>query len=151
MYVLSHAIAVNPDGVEPKVSVKQLWRGLEMKAENAMPFVNGMTRCDVLERDAESLTRIITFRGADHKERITFMKPIQVTFERLDGTGVIDNTISESPFGLLLTFTFGVSFPGIEQNTEEERQMGETMRGAYIGAVEATLARVRQMVRDGEM
>lgn len=151
MYTLSHSIQVNPEGAEPVLTAAQVWRGLELKAENAMPFVNGMTQCDVDERSGNTLTRTITFRGTKHREKITLYAPVKVQFERLDGTGWIDNVISESADGLLLTFTFGINFPGIAEDSPEELAQGETMRGAYTGAVAATLERVRQMVRDGEM
>lgn len=151
MYTLSYAIPVNPQGVEPKVTMEQVWRGLEMKAENAIPFVNGMSQCDVLERKDNTITRVVTFKGSQHKELITLFKPVKVQFERMDGTGWIDNTLSESENGLILAFTFGVTFPGIAEGTDAERTQGDTMRGAYVGAVEATLSRVRQMVRDGEL
>lgn len=151
MYSLSYAIPVNPEGTEPQLTREQVWRGLEMKAENAIPFVNGMTQCDVLARSANTITREVTFRGTQHKEHITLYEPILVHFDRMDGTGWIDNTISDSDAGLLLTFTFGITFPGIAENTPEEAEFGATMRGAYVGAVGATLARVRQMVGDGEL
>lgn len=151
MYTLSHAIPVNPPGADPVLTMDQVWRGLELKAENAIPFVNGMTRCDVLERKDNTITRIVTFKGSDHKEFITLFKPVKVQFERMDGTGWIDNTLSESEAGLLLTFTFGVTFHGIEPDSDAERAQGDTMRGAYIGAVEATLSRVREMVSAGTL
>lgn len=151
MYTLSHALPVNPDGATPVLSREQVWRGLELKAENALPFVKGMTQCDVLERTANTITREVTFMGAQSKEFITLFAPVKVQFERLDGTGWIDNTLSDSEHGLLLTFTFGINFPGIEQGTPAEKERGDGMRGAYVGAVEATLARVRQMVSDGEL
>ncbi len=151
MYTLSHSIAVNPPGAEPQLTSEQVWRGLEMKAENAMPFVDGMTQCDVDSHDGNVITRTITFRGTQHRERITLFAPVKVQFERLDGTGWIDNVISESDGGLLLSFTFGVTFPGIAEDTPEEQAQGDNMRGAYTGAVAATVNRVRQMVRDGEL
>ena len=151
MYALSYAIPVNPAGVEPRLTVDQVWRGLEMKAENAIPFVNGMTQCDVLDRTATTIDRVVTFRGMQHKEHITLKAPIQVSFARMDGTGWIDNTISESEMGLLLTFTFGLTFPGIAENTPEEKAHGDSVRSAYVGAVQGTLDRVREMVRNGEL
>lgn len=151
MYTLSHAIPVNPPGAEPTLTQAQVWRGLEIKAENAMPFVDGMTQCDVDSRDGHVITRTITFRGTQHRERITLFAPVKVQFERLDGTGWIDNVISESADGLLLAFTFGITFPGIAEDTPEEQAQGDNMRGAYTGAVAATLNRVRQMVRHGEL
>ncbi|MGV3768904.1 MAG: SRPBCC family protein [Sphingobium phenoxybenzoativorans] len=151
MYTLSYTIPVNPEGIEPKVTQAQVWRGLEMKCENAVPFVNGMTQCDVLERKDNTILREITFMGGQSKEFLTLFEPVKVQFERLDGTGWIDNTLSESEQGLLLTFTFGIKFPGIEENSAAEKEKGDSMRGAYVGAVDATLKRVRQMVQDGEL
>lgn len=151
MYTLSYAIPINPDGAEPSLSREQVWKGLEMKAENAIPFVNGMTQCDVIERDENTILREITFNGAQSREAITLYEPVKVQFERTDGTGWIDNTISDSETGLILSFTFGINFPGIEAGSTEEKSKGDSMRGAYVGAVSATLSRVRQMVAAGEL
>lgn len=151
MYTLSYAIPINPEGVEPKLTREQVWKGLEMKAENALPFVNGMTQCDVLERKDNTILREVTFMGGQSQEFITLHAPVKVQFERTDGTGWIDNTISDSDNGLLLSFTFGINFPGIADGSPEEKEKGDGMRGAYVGAVAATLKQVRQMVSDGEL
>jgi hypothetical protein len=151
MYTLSYAIPVNPAGVEPRLTKEQVWRGLEMKAENAIPFVNGMSQCDMLERTDNTITRVVTFKGSQHKELITLFPPVKVQFERMDGTGWIDNTISDSDSGLILSFTFGINFPGMAAGSDEEKAQGEGMRGSYVGAVAATLNRVRRMVSDGTL
>ena len=151
MFALSYAIPVNPDGASPALTREQVWRGLEMKCENALPFVKGMSRCDVIERGDGWLLREVTFAGDSHRERITLHAPVQVHFERVGEGGFIENTISDSANGLMLTFTFGLAFPGTAPGSEAERAKGESMRGAYIGAVDATLARVRQMVTDHEL
>lgn len=151
MYNLSHAVPVNPAGVKPTLSKEHVWRGLEMKAENALPFVPGMSQCDVLERTDDTITREVTFKGTTHKEFITLYAPVKVHFKRLDGTGWIDNVLSESDDGLFLTFTFSIAFPGIEADSAAEKEAGDGMRGAYVAAVQATLDRVRQMVDDGEI
>lgn len=151
MFALSHSVPINPPGASPVLTREQVWRGLEMKAENAMPFVNGMTKCEVVERVGNTLLRDITFAGSDHREKITFYAPVQVHFQRVGDKGFIENTISDSDDGPRLTFTFALTFPGTAEGSEEERQAGQGMRGAYIGAVAATLDRVRQMARDGEI
>ncbi|WP_428331841.1 SRPBCC family protein [Novosphingobium sp.] len=151
MYALSYAIPVNPEGVTPKLTQAQVWAGLVMKVDDAKPFVNGMSQCDVLERTDDTVTRVVTFRGSQHKEHITLFAPIKVHFHRPDGSGWIDNTISESDAGLLLTFTFGINFPGIAAGSPEETAQGEAMRGAYIGAVAATLAYTRELAAAGEL
>lgn len=151
MYNLSHAIRINPEGAEPKLTREQVWRGLEMKAENALPFVNGMTQCDVIERTDTTILREVTFMGGQSQEFITLFAPVKVHFNRTDGTGWIDNTISDFDDELILTFTFGINFPGIAEGSDEEREKGDGMRGAYVGAVAATLTRVREMVAAGEL
>ena len=50
MYTLSVAVDVNPPGVTPRLTQDQVWRGLMMKAENAVLFVPRMQSCTVLER-----------------------------------------------------------------------------------------------------
>ncbi|WP_156680764.1 SRPBCC family protein [Sphingomonas profundi] len=151
MYALSHAIPVNPPGAEPTLDRDQVWRGLEMKAENALPFVPGMSKCEVVERGEDMILRDVTFAGNSHREKILLHKPVQVQFERVGENGFIQNTISDSDAGLQLTFTFGLNFPGTEPGSAAEKAKGDEMKGAYIGAVAATLDRVRQMVRDGEI
>lgn len=151
MYVLSYTIPVNPDGAEPELNREQVWRGLEMKAENALPFVPGMTKCEVIERRDNVIVRDVTFAGSSHREKILLHKPVQVHFERVGENGFIENTISDSEQGLQLAFTFGLNFPDAEPGSEAERTKGDAMKGSYIGAVAATLDRVRQMVRNGEL
>jgi hypothetical protein len=151
MYTLSYAIEVNPEGASPTLTAAQVWRGLEMKAENALPFVPGMTKCEVVERKGNTILRDITFKGDDFKEFITLLAPVQVQFERVGSGGFIQNTISESEKGLMLSFTFGLPFPGTEPGSSEEKAKGESMRGSYVGAVGATLKTVRELVSKGEL
>jgi hypothetical protein len=151
MYTLSYTIEVNPEGATPALTAAQVWKGLEMKAENALPFVPGMTRCEVVERKDNTILREITFAGDDFKEFITLHAPVQVQFERVGTGGFIQNTISESERGPLLTFTFGLPFPGTAPGSKEEREKGESMRHAYVGAVGATLKTVRELVGKGAL
>jgi hypothetical protein len=151
MYTLSYAIPVNPPGATPVLTREQVWRGLEMKAENALPFVPGMQKCVVVERSENMILRDVTFAGDSHRERIFLHKPVQVQFERVGEGGFIQNTISESESGLWLTFTFGLNFPSTEPGSAAEREKGDGMQHAYIGAVAATLKRVREMVQAGEL
>lgn len=151
MFTLSYAIPVNPPEAEPQLTREQVWRGLEMKAENALPFVPGMTKCEVIERHGNTIVRDVTFAGTSHREKILLHAPVQVQFERVGENGFIQNTVSDSEAGLQLAFTFGLNFPGVEAGSDAEQAKGNEMKGAYIGAVAATLDRVRQMVRDGEI
>ena len=151
MFTYSASIDVNPPGQPIKLTPEQVWRGLQTKAEAAIPFVPGMTHCQVLERYDDGFLREVVIRGERMKERITFTTPIEVLFERVDSpdnAGWITNLISESDHGLLLTFTFSVRFPGIAPGTPAENEKGEAMKKTYRRAIEATLARVRELVTE---
>jgi hypothetical protein len=154
MYTLSVAVDVNPPDAAPRLTQEQVWRGLVMKAENAVPFVPRMQSCEVLERWEGGLLREVVNAGSRFREKIAFTPMVEVLFERLDtadNAGWITNVISESGHGLLLTFTFAVNLPGVAPGTPEERAKGEAMKHSYIGAVTATLARVRELVSEGKL
>ena len=61
IYVSKEVVANAP--AHPKLSRSEIWKGLVMKAENALPFVPGMAKCDVIERTTNGLVRDIVFRG----------------------------------------------------------------------------------------
>ncbi len=152
MFTLSVSIDINPEGAAPKLTQHQVWRGLVMKAENGALFVPGIRSCEVLERDANGLLREIVIGDERFKEKITFTPEVEVLFERVgteSNAGWITNLISESAHGLLLTFTFAVNLPGVAPGSPQERERGMAMRSSYVAAVEATLKRVRELVREG--
>lgn len=154
MQALSMSVDVNPAGATPVLSREQVWRGLVLKAENAVPFVPGMESCTVLERYADGLLREVVVRGDRFRERIIFTPPVQVSFERVDTlehAGWITNVLSESDRGLLLTFTFAVSFPGVEPGSGEEKGRAEAMKSSYLSAIETTLRIVRRLVQEGQL
>jgi hypothetical protein len=154
MYALSAAVAVNPPGVTPVLSADQVWRGCVMKAENALPFVDAMQACHVVERFDDGFVREIVLRGVRMRERITFTPPVQVHFQRLEAHGYdgwITNVISESEVGLMLVFTFCVGFPDAAPGSAGERQRGEAVKASYASALASTLKAVRVLVAEGKL
>jgi hypothetical protein len=149
MYEFSHRVEVNPDAAAIPLSREQLWRGLEMKAENAVPFVPGMESCEVLERTGNSLLRTANYRGTEIRERVTFDPPNEILFERVGEEGWVRNTIRELDGGLWLEFTFALAFEGAQPHSEEERRRGDEVKADYFAAVEATIRTVREMVASG--
>ena len=151
MYALSAAIEVNPPGEPVPLTRAQLWRGLVMKAEDAVQFVPLITRCDLIERTDDGFIREVELRGAIMRERISFTPEIEVRFVRLDTPygGWITNCIHDSPHGLLLSFSFSMSFPGIPDGSPAEREAGDAVRESYLGAIVTTLATTRRLVSQG--
>ena len=147
------ALQVNPSGTSPVLNQDQVWKGLIMKAEDAVLFVPAMESCQILEHYNDGLLREIRIFGSTFKERVTFTPKVEIYFERVDTiehAGWISNVISESENGLMLTFTFALSFNGI-MYTEEERINAEKMKLTYKAAIEATLKKMRQLVEEKKL
>ena len=152
MISVTSTVPVNPPGEEPHLTREDVWAGLLLKTEDALPFVPAMTRCEVLEHYDDGLLREVEFRGQTFRERITLTPMDRVRFDRIPGSpveGFILNEIEEDANGeLTLRFSFNLEIAGIEAGSEEEQAYERTMSGDYLKAVGATLAAVRKMVAE---
>ena len=149
VYQMSRTVPVNDDPRQPRLTRSDVWRGLLLKADNALPFVPQMSRCDVLERGDGWLLRDVTVRGEDAREKVSFFPDQRVHFERVLGRtrGTIDNEILEDERGeLQLRFAFGLEAEGLPSGSAEERAHFAPMEGDYLNAVNATLAAIRRVV-----
>jgi hypothetical protein len=148
MIFVSHALPVNvPD--EPRLDRQNVWDGLVLKANNALPFVPSMTFCEVTERHSDAVfDRDIDFRGARFTERITLEAPYRVTFTRIAGPvlGTIANEIETTDDGdLTLRFSFALVIHGVAGGSAEEQAYADSMTGDYLQAVAATLNAMRRL------
>ena len=148
MIFVSHALPVNvPD--EPRLDRQNVWDGLVLKANNALPFVPSMTFCEVTERHSDAVfDRDIDFRGERFTERITLEAPHRVTFTRIAGPvlGTIANEIESTDDGdLTLRFSFALVIHGVAGGSAEEQAYADSMTGDYLQAVAATLNAMRRL------
>ena len=153
MTSVSYTIPVNPEGTDVTLQRADVWKGLEAKAHNALPYVPSMTSCEVTESGENWLQREIVFRGQELGERITLEPQETVRFERTSGEvlGTILNEILEDDAGeLSLRFSFDLELEGVEPGSPEEKEYEETMKGDYEKAVESTLAAIRRWVAEGQ-
>ena len=149
MIYVTNAIPVNVEG-EPELTRSDVWAGLVMKADNALPFVPAMTHCEVLERRGEhEFDREIEFRVQRFTERITLEPESRVTFTRIAGEvlGTIANEIEDHDGELFLRFSFALVLKGVEPGSAQEAEYAEGMKGDYLKAVEATLGAIRRVAR----
>ena len=154
MIFVTHALPVNEPG-EPALTRDDVWDGLVLKADNALPFVPSMTYCEVTERHSDTVfDRDIDFRGERFTERITLERPHRVTFTRIAGPvlGTIVNEIegganeTEGPDDdLKLRFSFALVVAGVEGGSDREREYADSMTGDYLKAVAATLNAMRRI------
>jgi ketosteroid isomerase-like protein len=150
MYKLSRTIPVNEPG-KPYLSPHDVWSGLLMKANNALPYVPIMQKCEVIERGDGWLIRDILLNNVPLREKVTFEPETRVVFDRIDCSemGRIENIIGEDDQGnLTLTFSFGLTTAGIPSDSPEENRHFSPMEGAYMGAVASTLAAVRRTAEE---
>ena len=121
-----------------------------MKADNALPFVPGMAKCDVVSRSENGLVRDIVFRGEDARERITLYPEDKVVFVRESGNvdGFIVNEILGDDNDLRLRFSFALQLVDAPSDSPEEREFRALMERDYLKAVDATLGAIRKMVAD---
>ncbi len=152
MIYVSKEVAANDalKSGEPRLSRSDLWRGLVMKAENALPFVPGMAKCDVVARSDNGLVRDIVFRGEDARERITFYPEEKVVFVRESGNvdGMIVNEVLGDDDDLRLRFSFALQMVDAPSDSDKEKEFRAVMERDYLKAVDATLGAIRQMVAD---
>ena len=148
MIYVSKEVAANGAPGQPKLSRSEIWKGLVMKAENALPFVPGMAKCDVIHRTTNGLVRDIVFRGEDARERVTFYPEEKVVFVRLSGNtdGFIVNEILGDADDLRLRFSFALQLVDAASDSVKEREFRDVMERDYVKAVDATLGAIRQMV-----
>jgi hypothetical protein len=155
MFTISRSLPVN-DRNNPEQMIltrDQVWQGLVLKAENAVPFVPGMTACEVLEWSDQQLVRECVYKGDRLRERVTFHPPQAVDFERLSGNvrGTIRNEIEADKNGdLQLRFTFSLEVEGMSHGSPEEHAYVTAMEGDYVRAIGATLTTIRQLVAEGK-
>ncbi|MBW8638449.1 DUF1857 family protein [Hoeflea sp. WL0058] len=150
MIEVSRQIPINEPG-QPVLTRSDVWQGLVMKADNALPFVPAMTHCEVKSREGKNvLVREIEFRGERCHERVTLTPEQQVEFVRLDGSvlGTILNNIEEDEDGLGLRFSFKLTLAGEKDGSPAEKAYGETVEKDYLKAVDATLAAIRRLKGD---
>ena len=152
MFTLSHTMPINDR--EPYLTRPQIWRGLVLKAENPVPFLDAMSACNVIERGDNWLLRDFTLRGEDMQERVTFEPEERVTFVRTKSSamGTVMNEIVETNDGEMgLRFTFSLDVEGLKDGSVEEAEFADRMSKSYFQGVESTLAEIRRRVTAGEL
>jgi hypothetical protein len=148
---VTHSLPVN-DGDNPVLSRAEVWDGLVLKANNALPFVPSMTECVVTARHSDTVfDRDIVLRGQPHTERITLQEPQRVVFTRTAGAvlGTIANEIEGTDDDLRLRFSFALVVTGVEPGSPAEQEYADGMTADYLKAVASTLDAMRKVAAQG--
>ena len=156
MFTVDQTLPINRDrgSGEPKLTRSQIWHGLTLKAEDAVPFVPAMTECRVTERFENGIYRDIVFNGEPMTEKIIFYPEEKVEFIRTEGIemGAILNEIIEDEDGELhLRFAFTLARDDLPDGSAEEQAFADTMARGYLVAVRATIDEIRRLVGAGAL
>ncbi len=156
MFTVDRTVPVNPGpgtGV-PALSRSQIWAGLVLKAEDAVPFVPAMSYCKVTGRFGNGLFRDIVFHGEPMTEKILYYPEERIEFIRTSGVemGTIVNEILEDADGALhLRFAFTLEREGMVHGGKEETAFAEGMARGYLIAVQATVDEIRRRLVEGQL
>ncbi len=149
---MSHEIPVK--NVDASLTHAQVWQGLVLKAEDPVPFLEGMTACTVVERGNNWLLRDFTLRGEKMQERVVFEPETRIIFNRTrsNAMGTVVNEINNTENGeITLKFTFSLAVEGLETGSQEETEYAERMAKSYFKGVTTTLKEIRRRVQSGEL
>jgi hypothetical protein len=127
-----------------------------MKARDARRFLppGACTKCEVVDEGDGYIMREATILGDEIKEVVTFEPKSKVSFHQVTGPreGVIVNQILEQEDGsLCLRFYCLLGLRNSEPGSPEEKKEQAMMESGYRSALESTLARVRELVAQGEL
>ena len=156
MIDVERTISVNGSDVPAaaRLTAEDVWAGLVMKAENAIPFVDAISRCQIIERTGNQLVREIDLRGETLREEVTFEPPHRVVFERLSGKGrgtIVNEILVDAAGNLNLRFAFELVVDGIPEGSDEESSFATSFGDAYLSAANSTLAEVRRLKTGGQL
>ncbi|TFK51764.1 DUF1857-domain-containing protein [Heliocybe sulcata] len=138
--------------VPSTITRPQLWEGLRLKARNPIGFVP-INECEILSEDENGLLRKIVLNGQTIHEEVKFTEPYWMLFTMRESGNEVVNLISAGENGqTFLTFTFKwKSFPGVEPGSAEEKKQADGMLEMGGTAVEKTIAKVAELVKEGKL
>ncbi|KZT27868.1 DUF1857-domain-containing protein [Neolentinus lepideus HHB14362 ss-1] len=138
--------------VPSTITRAQLWEGIKLKARNPIGFVP-ISECEVLSEDENGLLRRVVLNGQTIHEEAKFSEPYWASFTMRETGNEIMNIISVGGNDqTFLTFTFKwKSIPGVEPGSVEEKAKGPEMYKMSALAVEKTIAKVEELVKEGKL
>jgi len=147
---------VNPPGIEPKITIEQLWAGIVKKARDPKDFVPNVISSSIIEDSGDKIVREVVFRNestgsaAKVTEQITFNEPTCAIFavDTPEQKIYVTNIISfDKGDNLQLTFSFVGGVPG--QADPDPNVSLEELSQRIGWAVEKSIAKVRELVDQG--
>ena len=161
---LAYTAAINPPSAEPKLTIAQIWRGLELKIRAGQDFVGGaILSTDVISEKHDGEGRPITvreviFRDGNRRVRedVIAYEPVKVEFHQPDGSkvqNIVSQGAGEDGVDLYMTYSFEWLHPECEGENGKKELQEKRQKETKVAkmAVEETIRVIRQMVQDGRI
>jgi Domain of unknown function (DUF1857) len=155
----SHLIEIN-DPLNPLIDSltrEQLWRGLVMRAEQPLLFVEHLDDCRLSDKSVQSVTRELRYGKVTVKDVVSYLPLLQVRYQvpkqqDIGGSSLI-MTIEE-PEQELLFVRFEYEDDVVERQPAaqaEQEFYDEFRRSAYQEADIDTIRVIRELAADGKL
>lgn len=131
-----HLIQINDldNPLIPMLTRAQVWSGLMHRVENPEPFLPGLERCTILERQERELLRELDFGPAIIQDRVTLAEMAWVRFDILPSENHAGGSLTisiEEPEADCLFLRFAYQTTLATNPNSEERAYIEYVKSAY--------------------
>lgn len=151
-----HLIEINAvnNPLIPPLTRKQLWRGLVIRAERPTLFQLGLDSCEIIERSAQHLARVLSFGKLVIHDSVRFEFMHQVLYHVPQQNEIpvsdLSMTIEEpQPGALFVRFEYDDHLP--DNDDKENAIYNDFRRSAYEESDIDTIRVIRQLADQGQL
>ena len=151
-----HLIEINAvnNSLIPPLTREQLWRGLVIRAERPTLFQLGLDSCEIIERSAQHLARVLSFGKLVIHDSVRFEFMHQVLYHVPQQNEIpvsdLSMTIEEpQPGALFVRFEYDDHLP--DNDDKENAIYNDFRRSAYEESDIDTIRVIRQLADQGQL
>ena len=151
-----HLIEINAvnNPLIPPLTRAQLWRGLVIRAERPTLFQLGLDSCEIIERSAQHLARVLSFGKLIIHDSVRFEFMHQVLYHVPQQNEIpvsdLSMTIEEpQPGALFVRFEYDDHLP--DNDDKENAIYNDFRRSAYEESDIDTIRVIRQLADQGQL
>ena len=151
-----HVVHINDPKQAPAraLTFEQVWRGLVLKAENPLLFVEALDEFRLLSRDAQSVRRELRFGTTTIRDRIILLPPDRMRHE-IEASDMVPGatlciTVEQSS-GAQLGVRFDYETSPSRNADADQTIYQDFVRQAYVEADTHTIEVIRRLAGAGEL
>ena len=155
----SHLVEIN-DPLNPLIDSltrEQLWRGLVIRAEQPMLFVEHLDDCVLSEQSMQSVTRELLYGKFVVRDIVTYLPQLQARYQvpkqqDLGGSNLIMTIEEPEPEMLFIRFEYEDDAVALQPAEQAEQEFyDEFRRSAYQEADIDTVRVIRELAAEGRL